>query len=364
MVKPAFLKSLFGIPATCVLSAVAGPGLASDGEILRRLEKLTQRVEELEREVAVSRQETLRARSELARLKPLHVRSSDKTSNESTARSEKVVASFPVSTKAVPPSWTGGYLGFGLGVLSGQATSSGFGRELEGATFVTRTGPVAQSITTQSTDIQSVGRGSSGSRFGGELTIAAGYNIQLGRLFVSGLQIEGGIFALNLDQNLAENLAGSQFNGLTTVAASGTSTTTGQLLTATGQATSRLKHDPLWRGSALLRMGVLIHDNTLLYVAGGPTYFKFDTSLGESSGGSWAATIGGGIEARISPVWSITADYRYHRLTPTSFRATKSSSSVSGGGNFMVSTSSSSLSFIQTEGDMHSFRIGLNRLFN
>jgi opacity protein-like surface antigen len=249
-------------------------------------------------------------------------------------------------------------------MIAGEATSRGFGADLDGTTFINRTGPVAQSINTQSIAVSGLSQGSSGTRFGGELTLAGGYNIQLGRSFLTGLQLEGGIFSLNLDQDKKFILSGTQLTTLTNVAANGTATTTTQLLTSTGQATARLKHDPLWRASALFRLGVLMNDNTLLYVAGGPTYFKFDTDLSGKSAGLWAATIGGGVEVRLSPEWSITADYRYHHLTPTSLRTSSSASSASTSSNLTTVGATSSFTSVRTEGNMHSARIGLNRWFN
>jgi opacity protein-like surface antigen len=357
-------KYFAGIAFFCGLTALSGHSFANDAEILRRLEKLADRVAELEKEVAVSRREATRARAELAKVRPQYGGVSGKIPRVPDALPETAIASFPISTVAPPPSWTGGYLGVGLGALVGKATGSGFATQIDGSNVVTRLGPIAQNINSQATSLLSIGQGSSGTRVGPEFTLAAGYNVQLGRSFVTGFQLEGGILALNLDQDSKYSLFGSQLSTLTNVAANGAVTTTNQLSTATGQGSNRIKHDPLWRASTLLRLGMLVNDSTMIYVAGGPSYFRFDTELSGKNSGLWAASIGGGVEARLSPLWSVTADYRYHHLMPTTLR-TAGSSSVSGaGGNISTATNSSSFSSVRTEGDIHSFRIGLNRLFN
>lgn len=199
-----------------------------------------------------------------------------------------------------PPMWTGPFVGVHLGFGWGDPSNdpddkvliSGFGNNY-GAVAI-------------------------GSRDKGSLTGGAqlGYNLQLTPTFLVGVVAD---FTW-----LGRDYAAS---GITSSPVIGTN------WTETATFTSSLKHD--WLGTARVRAGVTF-DNLLLYatgglafgevdsrsssrttysVPGGPTSVLVASGSGSSSDMEFGWTIGGGLEYRLSPSWSLFAEYLYYSLS-------------------------------------------------
>ena len=91
-----------------------------------------------------------------------------------------------------------------------------------------------------------------------------------------------------------------------------------------------------WMVSVIGRAGFLATPNTLLYGLGGWTFGHFDVDqlafgLGRiDSFDSDGPTVGGGIEQKLSPKWSLRAEYRYTNFGTERF-STRSHSNGTGG---------------------------------
>jgi outer membrane immunogenic protein len=150
-----------------------------------------------------------------------------------------------------------------------------------------------------------------------------------------------------------------------------------------------------WMVSVIGRAGWLATPSTFLYGLGGWTYGHFDgedlmfqTGVDQISDfGSHGATVGGGFEQKLSPNWSLRAEYRYTRFakenfsTKTRFNEARSESGAGRssdrdtfGGDTETDTSSSSFSSDSTsnatftskgyfDNEMHVGRIGVTRYF-
>ncbi len=168
----------------------------------------------------------------------------------------------------------------------------------------------------------------------------------------------------------------------------------------TGKFTNRY-NDPVnleldWMVSVIGRAGWLATPTTLLYGLGGWSYAHFDVEdvpydfgLGQLQDfNANGPTVGGGIEKKLSPKWSLRAEYRYTNFGKHSF-STKSSttdnSSESGSGSSSYSgtccggqTSSDSSSGTDSsksasinnqsskgyfDNEMHVGRVGVTRYF-
>ena len=191
-------------------------------------------------------------------------------------------------------SWTGAYWGASAG---GAATrSSVISTERDIQAFPTNPPPFSVN------GFDSLGT-SSGSASGGLVDLFAGWNVQISRAVV-GAQVEATASDLNFGSRGSK--ANTYFN------ATGPS---GQA--AVGdfrpQVASR------WMASALLRAGVLLDDNTLVYGLGGWTGSRFETRnvtdnpFYQPVETFWANgwTAGAGIERKLDPNWSVRAEYRY-----------------------------------------------------
>ena len=127
--------------------------------------------------------------------------------------------------------------------------------------------------------------------------------------------------------NSGGNLSTSTSNGLSTTSSSGT-----LISNLTDQITSE------WMVSALARAGYLIDPVDMIYLIGGYTYGRFSSpaqvGIGSFQFGMNGATIGGGWERRLSPAWTLRAEYRYtefrgHDDQIVAFTSTNPSTSTS-----------------------------------
>lgn len=122
--------------------------------------------------------------------------------------------------------------------------------------------------------------------------------------------------------------------------------------------------------SALLRGGALITPSTLFYAVAGLSYTKFDTGFSASgdSTGSPAATLGIGIESRISERWAVNVDYRFHQLQGAPIcdenRTSSSNMAVLPTPSAPFEQSNVSISKSKLRGDIQTFRVGVTRAFD
>ncbi|WP_245315747.1 outer membrane protein [Bradyrhizobium yuanmingense] len=144
------------------------------------------------------------------------------------------------------------------------------------------------------------------SNAGGFIDVFAGGDVQVSRLVLGG-QLEASISDLNFSSTGTRAYSYFDAGGPTGA-------------TATGDYRPQLT--ARWRASALLRAGVLLDDNTLLYGLGGWTFGRFearnvtDNPFYQPNEAFWAngPTGGVGIERKLDSNWRIRAEYRYTRF--------------------------------------------------
>jgi opacity protein-like surface antigen len=363
MARSALLKSLSGVSAFCVLFVLAEPGFANDAEILRKLEKLSQRVEELEREVAVSRREATRARSELARIRPA------RTPSASGPISVQTPAGEPISLVSKPPEpkgWGGVHIGLGGGMVAGHSRYSAADYGVSSSSSTNRS-PNFVSNSTSASIIEGIGRGEARKRLGGLASLTAGYDYQFHPRLLAGIQLEGSVPFLSMDQD-AYNVTRSSTVGVTTSTAflnPFPPLTSTQVTSQSGVSASayRIKFEPTWMASGLLRFGVLLTPDTLAYVAAGGGYSKFNTDIVSKNLGIPTFVLGGGLEQRIGGNWTISADYRFHHLVQTTVRERADGASLNNNAGSTSTGSTTAMSVNRFDGSIHAFRLGLNYRF-
>jgi outer membrane immunogenic protein len=113
-----------------------------------------------------------------------------------------------------------------------------------------------------------------------------------------------------------------------------------------------------WFGTARLRLGYVFFDNALVYATGGLAYGRVNNSQADSrpiiftvDRTATGYTIGGGVEYKFAPAWSVKAEYQYINL----------------GKSDPVSAIQGSFTSFPTklEDDAyHTVRVGLNYLFH
>lgn len=141
---------------------------------------------------------------------------------------------------------------------------------------------------------------------GGFIDVFAGGDLQVSRLVFGG-QLEASIADLNFSSSGTRAYSYFDAGGPTGATATGS---------YRPQVTAR------WLASALLRAGVLLDDNTLLYGLGGWTFGRFegrnvtDNPFYQPNETFWAngPTGGVGIERKLDSNWRLRAEYRYTRF--------------------------------------------------
>jgi outer membrane immunogenic protein len=186
-----------------------------------------------------------------------------------------------------------------------------------------------------------------------------GYNYMLPSNFLVGAEIEGGI---SNTRTTMSGMASGPAQSVTTATNFGVTSTT----TSTGTAASSaiLNLDNRWVVSALARGGFLIDPKDLVYVVGGLTYGRFD--LVDESVGAFGGTIGAGWERKITPSWTLKAEYRYTRFQDRTVTENSTSSSNSPGATSLTSTSSlAAVESSRISGlDWHTVSIGVSHYFD
>lgn len=268
----------------------ASAELSSADAVLQKIAALEARVAALEVENRAYKRE-----AENARLKAKVLM--DGPSRKSNLVSDALASAMPykvVETNRPTPNWTGAYWGASAG---GAATrSSVVSAERNTQAFSGNPFPFTIS------GLETVGT-SSANNGGGLIDLFAGWNVQVSRV-VLGAQLEATASQLNFSSTGSK--AYTYFN------ATGPS---GQ----TALADFRPQVAARWMTSALLRAGVLLDDQTLIYGVGGWTGAQFearnvtDNPFYQPVESFWANgwTAGGGIERKLDSNWSVRAEYRY-----------------------------------------------------
>jgi opacity protein-like surface antigen len=250
--------------------------------ILDKLAALEARVASLEDKNRQYKRELDQARARLRNDAPKTVRLAN------AAMPSKEPAS-PILAPHPQPGWTG----FFWGAAAGGAATRSQTNSVERAT----NGPAGYNASDMS---------GPSSNSGGFIDLFAGGDLQVSRLVLGG-QLEASIADLNFSSTGTRAYSYFDAGGPTGA-------------TATGdyrpQVTAR------WLASALLRAGVLLDDNTLLYGLGGWTFGRFearnvtDNPFYQPNETFWAngPTGGVGLEHKLDSNWRVRAEYRYTRF--------------------------------------------------
>jgi outer membrane immunogenic protein len=243
-------------------------------------------------------------------------RSSDSGSTSSTPSYEPSSAAIVTdSSVQSEDGWIGTYWGLSVGLGAGRSES-----ELDHEGREERTSPDW--------------------KVGAVEDVYIGANTRLTSRVLVGVQVEGSLSQMNFDSKVDEGA--------------------GIRETAEGHEMTRL--DLEWMVSVIGRAGWLATPNTFLYGLAGWTYGHFNVDdLVWQSGferlddfGSHGFTVGGGAEKKLSPEWSLRAEYRYTNFSEESFslRAVSAPGAASEPlrGSF--------------ENDMHVGRVGATRYFS
>jgi opacity protein-like surface antigen len=230
--------------------------------------------------------------------------------------------------------WSGLYWGtsFGVGRTSGKTNGT-----RQSNVVTTGANPSTSSGTeTLITD--------TGTETGAVMDLFLGVNRQLGSRLVAGIQLEGSLSTLDFIST-----------GPNTYTFSGDNS---------GSFPGISQSEVEWMASVLARGGWLLNPSTLLYGLAGLTYANFDVSehslsiLERQTFENFGISVGGGIEKKLGPDWSIRGEYRY-----TNFMDDRTNSTSRRTNTFGANTSNSTLSATTKyqDRDMHIVRIGIAR---
>jgi opacity protein-like surface antigen len=333
--KEAIFAVYFGFAALYCGAADAEPSPAD--AVLQKIAALEARVAALEVENRAYKREVENARSQ------------SKVAMEKTSRGPNPVPAVAASAMAYKVNeanrptagWTGAYWGASVG---GAATrSSVVSAERNTQAFSANPSPFTISGS-ETVGTSSVNNG------GGLLDLFAGWNVQVSRV-VLGTQLEATASQLNFSSTGAK--AYTYFNAAGPI---------GQ----TALADFRPQVATRWMTSALLRAGVLLDDQTMIYGIGGWTGAQFearnvtDNPFYQPVESFWVNgwTADGGIERKLDSNWSVRAEYRY-----TDFGTSKTSDHFSFTGAPPPVTQTSDRQ-TQCSQSMQSGRIGFAYAFN
>ncbi len=194
--------------------------------------------------------------------------------------------------------WTGIYWGASFGAGTGRSRTALRQSETGASESIDSGIPSSESFSSN-------GAGSiSGRVTGSVVDLFTGYNLRWGGPFVIGGQIEGTVFS-----DVVLDASGTTTSQSTRVSSGFPTLTTS---TTTFDNTDKLRS----MVSAVGRAGWLPTDRTLLYLLGGGVLGHFtlpETTDILTTGNKWALgyTVGAGAEHRITPNWSLRAEYRY-----------------------------------------------------
>ena len=124
-----------------------------------------------------------------------------------------------------------------------------------------------------------------------------------------------------------------------------------------------------WSASALARVGFLASDNMLVYGIGGWTIAAFawdnirtggfdNNMIPSATVIASAPTVGGGIEFRLSPHWTLKSEYRYERFSDVGANSTGASVFPSPSGPAGISVEAN----VAANLDVQTLRLGITYL--
>lgn len=284
-------KIVIALAAT--FQILAGNAYASSLDsdaVLEKLAALEARVAALEIKNKEYKRELEQARSQLRAEPARDIRQAN--------AALPVKAPVPVPTSPAQPSWTAVFWGGSAGGAATKASTRSDERTTQGNTG---NAPPFDLFGFNSLDLSGTAKNG-----GGFVDLFAGGDVQVSRLVFGG-QLEATVADLNFSSSGMRSLAYFNSAGPTGV-------------TATGDYRPQVTTH--WMASALVRAGVLLDENTLLYGLGGWTFAQFearnvtDNPFYQPNETFWASgpTGGVGIERRLDTNWRIRAEYRYTRF--------------------------------------------------
>lgn len=255
-----------------------------------------------------------------------------------------VISGFPVNPPLQPMTWTGFYIGsyFGLGRLRAkEAINSNTFSLFTNSYF---NGQVFQAY---NSSLMSYGVGSAGgSHTGGIGALSLGWQSKLSENLVAGIQVDGGL------SNVQAHLSGS--NTTVSIALQPPSGSSSVINSVADTLANR------WFVSALAKGGFLVDPYSLIYILGGWSYANLEAASVQASFGANGVTIGAGIERRMSPVWSLKAEYRYTKFQNTTVGLPSNTSTSAD----TLASSSFSQTSARFNLDTHSALVGMVRSFD
>ncbi|GMO20792.1 outer membrane beta-barrel protein [Bradyrhizobium sp. TM233] len=280
--------------ACSLLASNAHAESVESSAVLEKLAALEARVASLERKNQEYKRQLDQAHSQLRSEPARDVRQAN------AAMPVKGVV--PVAMPAEPPSWTGAFWGGSVGGAATRAGTRSDERTTQG-----------NSLNAPPFDLfgfNSLDQSGTAKNGGGFIDLFAGGDVQISRLVVGG-QLEATVADLNFSSSGTRSL--TYFNSAGPTGA-----------TATGDYRPQVTSH--WMASTLLRAGILLDENTLLYGLGGWTFARFearnltDNPFYQPNETFWASgpTGGVGIERRLDGNWRVRAEYRYTRFDAAS----------------------------------------------
>jgi outer membrane immunogenic protein len=343
-----FRRSTVRLTAGWVLTAVlfcdagASAGQPETDQVLQKIAALEARVAALETKNSEYKREAEDSRAQVRAANDKIFRLSNAAAIPNKAASAMVYKAYPADP--MPSGWAGAYWGASAG---GAATRSRVtSAERETNAFVANPSPFNLS------GIDILGTSGPNRGSGGLIDLYAGLNVQLSNVVVGG-QLEATASSANFSSAGSKAYTYFDANG-----------PTGQ--TAVGDF--RPQVGLRWMTSALLRAGILLNDQTLVYAVGGWTLAQFearnatDNPFYQPVETFWANgwTAGAGIERKLDSNWSVRAEYRY-----TGFGTARTNDHFNfqiTSGPFLVTEASQRQT--QFDQSMQSGRIGFAYAFN
>jgi opacity protein-like surface antigen len=280
------------VAAVMLCNGGAFASVSESDRILEKLAALEARISALETENREYKRDAAEAHTQARKATEKLVRLSNAAAP--TAAVPIRATSAPLSQQ-LDSSWTGAF----WGVSAGGAATRSSASSSEHFTGFFPTNPPPSNFS----GLDMLGRSGPSHGAGAVIDVFAGWNTRISN-FVVGAQLEA--TAANLDFSSAGTKAYTYSNG---------AGPTGQ--TAVGdfrpQVVSR------WMATALLRAGVLLNNETLVYGIGGWTLAQFESRNVTDNlfyqpvetflANGWTA--GAGIERKLASNWSVRAEYRY-----------------------------------------------------
>jgi outer membrane immunogenic protein len=339
---------------TVVLAGGASSAWAAEadlGQVLRTLKALESRVATLESEKQQYRREAASARAETQALKQSLGHQPGPAARPQVPPSGSYAMMTQTPIQPSIPTWGGSYAGASFGLTSQHANQNGVTSADSTSIFV------QPGFSSTNSNSQTLTSSLSGRGVGAVGNLYLGYNYMLPSNFLVGAEIEGGISNTRTTMNGMVSGPALSVSTSTQFGATTTSTTTGPT-----SSNTILNLDNRWAVSALARGGFLVDPKDLIYLVGGVTYGQFE--LLDESFGAFGGTVGAGWERKITPSWTLKAEYRYTRFQDRTVTENSNQISSSSG------TTSSSTSFAAVQSsrisglDWHTVSIGVSHYFD